>query len=82
MLEQLETSMKKSAMESEGTISKLEKKMEVLESLVRNLLNEQKCKATPGEGHVYLEDSHLNPSRKDNIENNKCKTNNQTKCDI
>ena len=42
--EHLETSMKKSAMDFEGTIRKFEKKMEVLESLmVRNLLNEQKC---------------------------------------
>ena len=88
-------------MESEGTISKLEKKMEVLESLVRNLLIEQKCKVTPEEepasimdcanvsqlfnvqeGHVSSEDSHSNPSRKDNIEKKESKTANQTKCDI
>ena len=81
-LEQVETSTKKNAMDCEGTIIRLEKKMEVLESLVRNLLNEQKCKVTPGEGHVYSEDSYSNPSRKDNIENKECKTTNQTKCDI
>ena len=61
-------------MDFEGTIRKLEKKMEVLESLVRNLPNEQKCRVAPGEGHVYSKDSHSNLNRKDNIENKEYKT--------
>ena len=48
--------MKKSAMKSEGTINKLEKKMVVLESLVRNLLNKQKCKVTPEEEPASIMD--------------------------
>ena len=34
------------------------------------------------EGHVFSEDSHSNPSRKNNIEKKESKTANQTKCDI
>ena len=70
--------MLKHSKESEEIITRLEKKMDVLEAIFNQLPNGH-------EGQVSSEDSHSNPNIKGNIEikdSNESKTANQINCDI
>ena len=77
-LEQHEKCMFKHSKESEEIKTRLEKKIDVLEAMINQLLNVH-------EGQVSSKDSHSNPNIKGKIEikySNESTTANQIKCDI
>ena len=77
-LEQHEKDMLKHSKESEENIIRFEKKIDVLEAMINQLLNVH-------EGQVSSEDSISSPNIKGTIEikdGNESKTASQTKCDI